>query len=60
MGELIDFPYRRFPRQIIDKLIRAGYLQSSERHNADAVTRAWDRFRQHVNKRIADRHRPRD
>jgi len=60
MGELIDLPYRRFPRKMIDKLIRTGYLQASQRHRVEAVTRAWDRFKQHVDKLIADRHRPRD
>jgi hypothetical protein len=60
MGELIDLPYRRFPRHVIDKLVRVGYLQSSERHKVEEVTLAWDRFRQRINMLVADRHRPRD
>jgi hypothetical protein len=26
MGDLIDHPYRRLPRQVVDKLVRTGYL----------------------------------
>jgi hypothetical protein len=45
MGELIELSYRRFPRQIIDVLIKAGYLVNKERHNPNAVERAWDNLR---------------
>ena len=45
MGELIELSYRRFPRLILDTLIRAGYLLHAERHKPDAATRAWDRLR---------------
>jgi hypothetical protein len=55
MGELIELPYRRFSWRIVDKLVRTGYLHASKRHQLDAVAGAWDRFRQDVEKLIADR-----
>lgn len=58
MGELIELPYRRFSWRIVDRLVRTGYLQASKRHQFDAVADAWDRFRQDVEKLIADRNGP--
>jgi hypothetical protein len=58
MGDLIELPYTRFHRHVIDKLVRAGYLPSSDRHKLAAVTRAWDRFRQDVARRIGRRNDP--
>ena len=58
MGELIELPYRRFSRHVVDRLVRTGYLQASKRHRCDAVTDAWNRFRQAVERMIADRHGP--
>jgi hypothetical protein len=58
MGELIELPYRRFSRHVIDRLVRTGYLHASKRHQYDAVARAWNRFRQDVERRIADRNGP--
>jgi hypothetical protein len=52
MGELIELSYRHFHRHVIDRLVRRGYLPSSERHELAAVTRAWDRFRADI-ERIA-------
>ena len=48
MDELIELSYRRFPRHVIEKLVRTGFLRSSERHKPEAVAIACDRFRQHV------------
>ena len=45
MGELIELSYRRFPRQIIDTLIKARYLLHTDRHKLGAVKRAWDCLR---------------
>jgi hypothetical protein len=58
MGELIELPYRRFSRHIVDRLVRTGYLQASKRHQCDAVTDAWNRFRQEVDRVILDRNGP--
>ena len=58
MGDLIELSYRLFPRHVIDKLVRAGYLADSRRHQVDAVKIAWDRFRQDVDRLIADRRDP--
>jgi hypothetical protein len=45
MGELIELSYRRFPKQIIDTLIKARYLLHTDRHKPSAVKRAWDCLR---------------
>jgi hypothetical protein len=58
MGELIELPYRRFSRHVVDRLVRTGYLRASKRHQSDAVTDAWNRFRQDVDRMIGDRHGP--
>jgi hypothetical protein len=58
MGEILDHPYKRVPRQIVERLIRAGYLANSERHKLTAVTRAWDRFKRDVDRLIAARNCP--
>jgi hypothetical protein len=58
MGELIELPYRRFSRHVVDRLVRTGYLQASQRHQSDAVTDAWNRLRQDVDRMIGDRHGP--
>jgi hypothetical protein len=58
MGEILDHPYRRVPRQIVERLIRTGYLTNSERHKLTAVTRAWDRFKRDVDSRIGARNDP--
>ena len=34
------------PQELIDKLIRSGYLQPALRHDADAITRAIARLRE--------------
>jgi hypothetical protein len=54
MGELIELSYRHFSRLIIQKLIRAAYLRSSERHKPEAVQRAWNRFREHASRLVRD------
>jgi len=58
MGELIELPYRRFSRHVVDKLVRTGYLQASKRHQLQAVMRAWERFRQDVRRLVAERNSP--
>ena len=58
MGEVIELPYRRVPPHIIKKLIRAGYLPSSRRHEIATVIRAWENFRRDVNRRIGGRNDP--
>jgi hypothetical protein len=58
MGELIELPYRRFSRHVVDRLVRTGYLQAFKRHQSEAVTDAWNRFRQDVVRMIGDRHGP--
>jgi hypothetical protein len=58
MGKLIELSYCRFGRHVIDKLVRAGYLLSSQRHDVAAVTSAWERFRQDIARRVGDRHEP--
>lgn len=58
MGELIELSYRRFPRHVIDKLVRTGYLAEARRHQIDAVEIAWERLRQDIDKLIADRRDP--
>ena len=58
MGEILDHPYRRVPHQVVEKLIRTGYLAQSERHRLTAVTRAWDRFKQDVDRLIVTRNDP--
>ena len=45
MGQLIELSYRRFPRRIIDTLVRSGYLLPAERHKLAAAMRAWDCLR---------------
>jgi hypothetical protein len=60
MGELIDYPYRRVPRQVVDKLVRTGYLQASKRHQTNLVMAAWDRFKQDVDRLLAERNDPSD
>lgn len=59
MGDLIDHPYRRLPRQVVDKLVRTGYLPASKRHRTNAVLAAWDRFKRDVDRLIAARNGPR-
>jgi hypothetical protein len=46
MGELIELSYRRFPRLIIETLVRSGYLLRSERHKPGAVVCAWNCLKQ--------------
>jgi hypothetical protein len=58
MGELIELPYRRFSRHVVDKLVRTGYLQASKRHQLQAVMGAWERFRQDIRRLVADRNSP--
>ena len=58
MNQIIELPYRRFHRRVIDRLVRIGYLPTSERHDLTAVTRAWDRFRTDVEQRMAGRNDP--
>jgi hypothetical protein len=58
MSELIKLPDRRFPSHVIEKLVRTGYLLNSERLNPTAVERAWERFEQDLQRRIADRYHP--
>lgn len=59
MGQLIDLSYRHFPRLIIEKLIRNGYLRWSNRHRPDAVKRAFDRFREHAAGLVENGNQPR-
>jgi hypothetical protein len=58
MSELVKLADRRFPSHVIEKLVRAGYLLNSERLNPTAVERAWERFEQDLERRIADRYDP--
>ena len=55
MGDLIELSYRRFSRHLIEALFRAGYLRYADRHKLGAVTRAWTRAKQDIDKRIAGR-----
>ena len=52
MAELIDHPCRRVPRQVVDKLVRTGYLPASKRHQISVVMAAWDRFKRDVDRLI--------
>jgi hypothetical protein len=58
MGDVVELSYRRFTRYVIDKLVRTGYLAASRRHQLDAAKSAWDRFRQDIDRLIADRRDP--
>ena len=58
MGDLIDFPYRRVPRQVVDRLVRSGYLANAKRWKTNVVVAAWDRFKRDVDRIIAARNRP--
>jgi hypothetical protein len=58
MGDVFELSYCRFPRHVVDKLVRTGYLAASRRHQLDAVEIAWDRFRHDVDRLIADRTTP--
>jgi hypothetical protein len=49
----LKLSYRRFPRLILDTLIRAGYLLHAERHKPDAAMRAWDRLKARRRKNAA-------
>jgi hypothetical protein len=55
MGEVIELPYRRVPSRIVEKLVRAGYLPFSRRHEVATILRAWEDFRRDANKRIGGR-----
>jgi hypothetical protein len=55
MGTLIELPYRRFKRAVIEKLISAGYLLRSRRHSIEAVSNAWERLRTHSKKFFEER-----
>jgi hypothetical protein len=59
MGQLIELSYRYFPRLIIEKLIRNGYLRYSDHHRPEAVKRAFDRFREHAAGLVEDANQPR-
>jgi hypothetical protein len=39
MSEIVELPYRRFHRHVIDRLVRTGYLPTPERHDMAAVPR---------------------
>jgi hypothetical protein len=54
MGELIELSYRHFDPSVIRKLIRAGYLQSFDRHKPTAVQHALDRFQGRASRLEAD------
>ena len=54
MGDLIELSYRHFSPSIIEKLIRTGYLRFQDRHRPEAVSRAWDRLREHVSILVRD------
>jgi len=58
MGEVIELPYRHVPPCIVEKLIRAGYLPFSRRHDVATVLRAWEDFRRNANRRIGGRNDP--
>jgi hypothetical protein len=58
MGVVIELPYRRVRPHIVQKLVRAGYLPSSRRHDMAAVLRAWKDFRRDANRWIGDRNDP--
>lgn len=40
MSNVVRSPYRLASRELIAKLIKAGYLRPIQRNNADAVTKA--------------------
>jgi hypothetical protein len=58
MGDLIDFPYRRVPRQVVDRLVRSGYLANANRWKTSLVVAAWECFKRDVDSIIAARNRP--
>ena len=58
MGQLIELSYRRFPRRIIDTLVRSGYLLPAERHKLAAAMRAWDCLRQDAARTLGQRCQP--
>ena len=59
MGDIIDFPYRRVPRLVVDRLVRSGYLANSNRWKTSVVVTAWERFKHDVDRIIAARSHPR-
>jgi hypothetical protein len=58
MGKVIELPYRRVPSRVVEKLIRAGYLPFSRRHDLATVLRAWKDFRRDANRRTGGRNDP--
>ena len=45
---VIQSPYSIASRQIVAKLVQAGYLQHSQRHDAEAVSTAIEQMRQRL------------
>ena len=46
MNNIVQSPFRVASREMIAKLVRAGYLQSARRHDADAITQAIAQMKQ--------------
>ena len=45
MSEVVRPPYQTASRELIARLVKAGYLQPSLRHDADAITTAIARLK---------------
>jgi uncharacterized protein YerC len=46
MSNLIRAPYQAASREMVAKLVKAGYLQAALRDDADAITNAITRMKQ--------------
>ena len=46
MNNFVRSPYRVASREMIAKLIKAGYLRPTQRDNADAITKAIAKMKQ--------------
>jgi hypothetical protein len=46
MNNFVRPPYRVASREMIAKLIKAGYLRPTQRNNADAITKAIAKMKQ--------------
>jgi hypothetical protein len=46
MNEVVPFPHQAGSDEMVAKLVKAGYLQPGQRHDADAVTNAIARMKQ--------------
>jgi hypothetical protein len=46
MNKVVQSPFQVASREMVAKLIKAGYLQPARRHDADAITKAIAQMKQ--------------